>query len=181
MSLKHKVVSGVVCSVMAVLAIVAEKAPGLKTSDQGLQHIANAEGCRLNAYQCSANRWTVGLGHTSAITAQTQISLEQAADFFIDDVGQAEVAVNQLITQQPSQGEFDMMVSFVVNLGAGNFQRSTLLKKFNAGKKQQACNEYLRWVYVDGKDCRLRKSQCAGIVTRRQIERRVCINGWDSL
>jgi len=164
--------------VVAVLAIVFDTAPGLKTSEQGLAHIANAEGCRLNAYQCSAKKWTAGLGHTQGIQKNAQITLQQAADYFIDDVTIAEQVVTKAITKQANQGELDMMVSFVFNLGAGNFNRSTLLKKFNAGQNKQACEEYLRWVYVDGKNCRQAESRCGGIVKRRQTERDVCLNGW---
>lgn len=178
MGMKQKVVTSSVCSVMAVLAIVFGQSPGLQTSEQGLAHVANQEGCRLAAYQCSADKWTAGLGHTKGITKNEQITLEQAADYFIEDVAVAEKVVTNAITKQASQGEFDMMVSFVFNLGAGNFKRSTLLKKFNAGQNQQACNEYLRWVYVNGKNCNLKASNCAGIVKRRQIEREVCLNGY---
>lgn len=178
MGIKQKVVTSSVCSVMAVLAIVFGQAPELKTSQQGLEHVGNQEGCRLSPYQCSANKWTAGLGHTEGIKKGTQITLEQAAEFFIQDVTKAEKVVSKAITKTPSQGEFDMMVSFVFNLGAGNFNRSTLLKKFNAGQNHKACEEYLRWVYVDGKDCRLKSSKCSGIVSRRQEERNVCLNGW---
>lgn len=178
MNLKQKVITSTVCSVVAVLSIVFEQAPELKTSQQGLAHIANAEGCRLNAYQCSANKWTAGLGHTQNISPDAHITHRQAADYFIEDIQTAEQVVINAITQTPNQGEFDMMVSFVFNLGAGNFQRSTLLKKFNAGLNAQACNEYLRWVYVNGKNCHLKASQCSGIVSRRKVEKEVCLHGY---
>lgn len=178
MSLKHKIITSSICSVMAVLVIVFDKAPYLKTSEKGLAHVANQEGCRLAAYQCSANKWTAGLGHTEGIKKNAQITLEQAADYFIHDVAKAEQVVSNAITKQASQGEFDMMVSFVFNLGAGNFKRSTLLRKFNAGQSEKACEEYLRWVYVNGKDCRLKASNCGGIVKRRKTEREVCLNGY---
>lgn len=178
MSLKQRIVTSSVCSVMAVLAIVFGQSTDLKTSEQGLTHVANQEGCRLAAYQCSANRWTAGLGHTEGITERQTISLEQAANYFVEDVTKAEQVVTKAITKQANQGEFDMMVSFVFNLGAGNFKRSTLLKKFNAGQNKQACNEYLRWVYVNGKNCNLVASNCGGIVKRRETEREVCLNGY---
>lgn len=171
-------VAGIVCSVMAVLAVVDNKAPDISVSKQGLAHIANAEGCRLKAYQCSANKWTVGLGHTHGVSKHTQISLERAADLLIADVKHAEQTVKKLIKHAATQGELDMMTSFVINLGAHNFKHSTLLKKFNAGDKLGACNEYLRWVYVNKKDCRIKANHCAGIARRRQIERDICVNNW---
>ncbi|MGF1909159.1 lysozyme [Vibrio kasasachensis] len=180
MSIKQRVITGAVCSVMAVLAVVFEKEPELKTSPQGLAHIADMEGCRLKAYQCSADKWTAGLGHTEGVKAGSQITIDQAADYFIQDVTKAERVVNRAITQKPTQGEYDMMVSFVFNLGAGNFKRSTLLKQFNTELNTQACNQYPRWVYVNGKDCRIEENDCEGIVTRRDIEQSVCLYGWDS-
>ncbi|MFA0499705.1 lysozyme, partial [Vibrio sp. 10N.222.46.A1] len=46
------------------------------------------------------------------------------------------------------------------------------------GDHQGACNEYPRWVFVNGKDCRLKQSNCAGIPKRRATEQHVCLNGW---
>ncbi len=178
MNLKQKILTSAVCSVAAIIALVVEQAPTLKTSEPGLAHIANKEGCRLNAYQCSAEKWTVGLGHTNAAKPDAQITHQQAADYFIDDIAQAETVVLNAISQTPTQAEFDMMVSFVFNLGEGNFQRSTLLRKFNAGQNIEACEEYLRWVYVNGQHCGEPSANCAGIITRRQTERDVCLNGY---
>ncbi|ODS04305.1 lysozyme [Vibrio scophthalmi] len=181
MSIKQRIITSAVCSVMAVLAVVMEKKPELKTSAQGLAHIADMEGCRLKAYQCSADKWTAGLGHTENIKPDSEINIDQAADYFIQDVAKAERVVNRTITQNPTQGEFDMMVSFVYNLGAGNFATSTLLRKFNQNDRAGACEQYPRWVFVNKKDCRLDTSNCAGIPKRRAIEREVCLNGWEGV
>ena len=178
MSLKTKVIQSSVCAVASVLAIVFTLDAKLKTSDNGLSHIGNKEGCRLKPYQCSANVWTAGLGHTNGVSKNTQITERQAAQYFVEDIAAAERVVSQNITQAASQAEFDMMVSFVFNLGAGNFIRSTLLKKFNQGDHVGACNEYPRWVFVNGKDCRLKESGCAGIPKRRATEKYVCLHGW---
>lgn len=180
MSLRTKAVQGIVCSISAVLAIVFTSDSELNVSENGLRHVANQEGCRLKPYQCSADVWTAGLGHTQGVTPDTILTEQEVADYFIQDIAAAERVVNQRITQEPNQGEYDMMVSFVYNLGAGNFSRSTLLKKFNQGDRIGACHEYSRWVFVDGKDCRLKQSHCAGIPKRRHEEKQVCLNGWDS-
>lgn len=178
MTIKTRAIQGTVCAVASVLAIVFNIDSELSASENGLRHIANEEGCRLKAYQCSANVWTVGLGHTKGVTEHTKITERQAAEKFVESVAAAERVVNKHITQSPNQGEYDMMVSFVYNLGAGNFTRSTLLKKFNQGDRTGACNEYPRWVFVNGKDCRLEKSNCAGIPKRRSKEQDVCLNSW---
>ncbi|OEE30735.1 lysozyme [Vibrio genomosp. F10 str. ZF-129] len=178
MSLKTKAIQAVVCSVTSVLAIVFTIDSELNVSENGLRHIANEEGCRLKSYQCSANVWTVGLGNTKGVTKDTHITEQQAAESFVESVAAAEKVVKKHITQTPKQGEYDMMVSFVYNLGAGNFSRSTLLKKFNQGDQLGACNEYQRWVFVNGKNCRLKQNNCAGIPKRRTKEENVCLYGW---
>ncbi|MEZ8234808.1 lysozyme [Vibrio splendidus] len=178
MSIKTKVVQTVVCSVASVLAIVFTIDSELSVSENGLRHIANEEGCQLKPYQCSANVWTVGLGHTQGVTKDTKLTENNVAEYFVKDIAAAERVINKHLTQPPNQGEYDMMVSFVYNLGAGNFTRSTLLKKFNQGDHQGACNEYPRWVFVNGKDCRLKQSNCAGIPKRRAKEQHVCLSGW---
>lgn len=178
MSLKSKATQAVVCSVTAILAIVFNIDDGLHVSENGLRHIANEEGCRSKAYQCSAHVWTVGLGHTTGIKPGMKATNKEVAEYFVKDVGQAETVVNKSITQKPSQAEYDMMVSFVFNLGAGNFTESTLLKKFNQGDNSGACRQYSRWVYVDGQDCRIEGSNCAGIPKRRETEKDICLNGW---
>ena len=178
MSLKTKAIQAVVCSVTSVLAIVFTIDSELSVSENGLRHIANEEGCRLKSYQCSANVWTVGLGHTKGVTKDTHITEKQAAEKFVESVAAAEKVVKKLITQKPNQGEYDMMVSFVYNLGAGNFADSTLLKLFNQGKSIEACQQYPRWIYVNGKNCLIVESNCAGIPKRRSKEQDVCLNGW---
>jgi GH24 family phage-related lysozyme (muramidase) len=167
-----------VCSVAVILGIVFGVDSSLSTSEQGLSHIGNLEGCRTQAYQCSANVWTVGLGHTSNISAGTSVTNQQIAEYFVSDVALAEKVVKRELQVEVTQAQFDVMVSFVFNLGAGNFEHSTFLKKFNQHDVTGACNELLRWVYVNGKDCRLKESNCAGIVKRRQIEQQACLYGW---
>ncbi|CDT71937.1 lysozyme [Vibrio sp. 10N.261.45.A4] len=178
MSLKANAAKALVCSITAVLAIVFNIDDALSVSEPGLRHIANEEGCRAQAYQCSANTWTLGLGHTQEVKQGDTATNEQIAHDFVKDVASAESVVKKHLTQTPSQAEYDMMVSFVFNLGAGNFARSTLLKTFNQGDHRGACLQYPRWVYVNKKDCRIKGSGCEGIPKRRDKEMAICLNGW---
>lgn len=179
MSLKSKATQVIVCSVTAVLAIVFNIDDELSVSENGLRHIANEEGCRAKAYQCSADVWTIGLGHTSGVKQGDSATNAQIAQQFVQDVAGAEKVVKNHITQTPNQSEYDMMVSFVFNLGSGNFATSTLLKKFNQGDHRGACKQYPRWVFVNGKDCRITANDCEGIPKRRNKEMDDCLNGWE--
>ncbi|MFS1981158.1 lysozyme [Vibrio lentus] len=167
-----------VCSVAVVLSIVFGLAPNMQTSQQGLAHIANLEGCRTQAYRCSAHVWTNGLGHTTGVKQGDVVDEEQIARNFIADVQAAEKSVNRYLTADVTQAQFDVLVSFVFNLGAGNLKRSTMLTLFNQNQPSKACLELSRWVYVNGKNCRNPDSQCSGVVKRRQIEQQACLNGW---
>nr|WP_276560976.1 lysozyme [Vibrio scophthalmi] len=178
MSVKS-LINKTVCSIGAVLAIVFTTAPDMKTSQRGLEHIANLEGCRSKAYQCSANVWTNGLGHTGGVKPGDIVTNQQIAHNFIGDVQKAEQVVTKGLTRAVTQSQFDVLVSFVFNLGSGNFRQSTMLKFFNRGEWQAACREFPRWVYVDGKNCRESESNCPGIVTRRDVEMNACLYGWD--
>ncbi len=62
------------------------------------------------------------------------------------------------------------LYSFVYNVGAGNFRTSTLLRKINQGDINGACDQLRRWTYAGGK-------QWKGLMTRREIEREVCLWG----
>ncbi|MHB0820115.1 lysozyme [Stutzerimonas stutzeri] len=62
------------------------------------------------------------------------------------------------------------LASFVYNVGEGQFSRSTLLRKLNAGDVRGACAELSRWVYAGGR-------QLAGLVKRRAAERELCEAG----
>ncbi len=168
----------IVCSVSLVLGIVANMDTDLKTSPQGLAHIANQEGCRSMPYKCSAGTLTDGLGNTKNVVPGQAKSNEQIAEDFVRNVGDAEDVVNKHLKVSVTQAQFDVMVSFVYNLGRGNFRTSTLLRKFNDGYGTRACREFLRWVYVNGKNCHLEESNCPGIVKRRQVEYKACLNGW---
>ena len=63
------------------------------------------------------------------------------------------------------------------NLGAPTFCKSSMSRKALAGDLPGACDALLLYVYSNGKDCRLKASNCAGIVARRKDERTLCLSG----
>jgi GH24 family phage-related lysozyme (muramidase) len=80
-----------------------------------------------------------------------------------DDVGSAEKAVLRLINVPLSEGQFDALVGFTFNLGAGSLQSSTLRRVINRGDYAAAPEQLRRWVWARG--VRLR-----GLVLRREAE-----------
>jgi len=136
----------------------------MKTGINGLNIIKEFEGLRLQAYKCPADRWTIGYGHTAGVSANDVITEAQATSLLCQDVAESERAVNHYVHGPLTQNQFDALVSFVFNLGVGNFRTSTLLKKLNAGDNDGAAQEFGRWIHAGGK-------ALPGLVRRREVER----------
>jgi lysozyme len=100
----------------------------MKTSQKGIKMIGEHEGLRLQAYLCPAGIPTIGYGHTKGVKMGQSITQSQADQFLAEDLADAENAVNAQ-NLRLNQNQFDALVSFVYNVGAGNFQKSTLLTK----------------------------------------------------
>ena len=142
----------------------------MKISKQGLELIKEFEGVRLESYKCPAGIWTIGIGHTSAAGAPDvkpgmKITLQEAYDILNRDLDQYEDAVSKFVKVPLTQNQFDALVSFVYNVGVGAFQKSTLLKKLNAGQYDAVPNELMKWTKAGGKDLpglvRRRRAECA--------------------
>lgn len=104
---------------------------GMKISEKGLKIIKEFEGCRLQAYKCPAGIWTIGYGHTSGVKSGMTITQAQADEYLKADCASSENAVNCYYDiYKWNQNQFDALVSFTFNCGAGNLK--TLL---NGGKR----------------------------------------------
>lgn len=138
------------------------------------EKIKEFEGLRLTAYKCAAGKWTIGWGHTGKVDGLfirkgLCISMPKAQELFVADVEriERELALEPFWArlQEPQR---DAIVSFVFNLGFGNFKNSTLRRKLVANVEDVTIpDEFRRWVYatVDGE-----KVILPGLVTRREWE-----------
>ncbi|WP_367998733.1 glycoside hydrolase family protein [Photobacterium sanguinicancri] len=75
------------------------------------------EGCQLNTYQCSANVWTNGFGHTVGVNPDSVVTHEEVVDNLVKDVKSAEAVIDMLVAVPLEQYQFDAFVSFVLTLG----------------------------------------------------------------
>lgn len=96
----------------------------MRTSDAGLNLIKRYEGCRLTAYKCPSGVWTIGYGHTNNVKPGQEITQDQADSFLREDLKNAEkyVGVYEPIYHF-TQAQFDSLVSFTYNCGAGNLKK----------------------------------------------------------
>lgn len=105
------------------------------------------EGFEAKAYDDGAGHATVGYGHKiqPGETLTLPLSKEDGDALLKGDLGWAAgiVAANVRVTL--NQNQFDALASFVFNIGAGDFMRSTLLELLNAGDYQGAAEQFARW------------------------------------
>lgn len=139
-------------------------------NEAGLSLVKSFEGLFLNAYQDSVGVWTIGWGHTKGVHQGQTITQAQATQFLLDDMAEAEAAVERLVTVPLSGDQFAALVSFTFNLGAGALGGSTLLRKLNAGGYASVPTEMMRWDHAGGKTL-------AGLTRRRKAEGELFASG----
>ena len=123
----------------------------MKTSHKGIALIKEFEGLRLKAYKCPGGVWTIGYGHTAGVQPGMVISEAQAEEYLMADLIASEKYLNDL-RLAINQNQFDALISFIYNVGTGNFSRSTLLRKVRANPQDNSImDEFLRWVYSKGR------------------------------
>lgn len=138
----------------------------MRTSERGLEFIRDHEGCVLAAYPdpgTGGEPWTIGVGHTGGVKPGDTCTEAQAMAWLAEDVRDAEDAVNRLVKVPLTQDQFDALVSFAFNVGAGNLGGSTLLKLVNAGDFDGAAAQFPRWNRAAGQ-------VLAGLTKRRLAE-----------
>jgi lysozyme len=141
----------------------------LKPSKQCYELIMHFEGLRLEAYYDSVNVVTIGIGTTryedgSKVKITDRITKERALQLLEHDITKFAQAVNRLVKVNIHQHHFDALVSFVYNVGIGNLENSTLLKKLNKGDFTGAAAEFPKWNKAGGK-------VLAGLTRRREAEK----------
>lgn len=135
----------------------------MKTGNKGIELIKHFEGCELEAYKCPAGVWTIGYGHIKGVKEGMTITESQAEEMLKSELNEYEGYINNLVTVELNQNQFDAMVSWVYNLGGGNLKASTLLKVLNAGDYDGVPAQMLRWNKAGGK-------VLEGLTRRRQAE-----------
>ncbi len=129
------------------------------------RHTLMADG-RYKAYLdkiASPPVWTLYAGLTKGIKEGMTCTEAQGDAMVRKELNVYEDAVERLVTVELSSNEFSALVVLVYNIGVGAFQRSTLLKVINQGKRDQIPTQWLRWNKAGGKVIR-------GLERRRKAE-----------
>ena len=135
----------------------------MKISLEGLSLIKKFEGCKLEAYKCSAGVWTIGYGHTTGVKEGDVCTQEEAEKLLRGDIFKFEEYVQDSVKVDLDQSQFDALVAWTFNLGPGNLRSSTMLKKLNNGEYESVPFEMRRWNKAGGKTL-------DGLIRRLQAE-----------
>ena len=141
----------------------------MKLNKAGSDLIKSFEGLKLDAYQCSAGKWTIGFGSTfyedgSPVKLGDKITKERADSLFQMISESFAAKVRNCIQKNINDNSFSALVSIAYNIGIGNLKSSTLLKKVNANPNDPTIrNEFMKWNRASGK-------VLAGLTKRREAE-----------
>lgn len=115
-------------------------------SKEGRKALIEREGKRNKAYLDTKGIPTIGIGHTGPDVFMGLVWSDAQIDWaFSNDVEWAEEEVDKVITPL-TKNQYDALVSFVFNIGATAFRKSTLLKLLNQGLYEEAAKQFDRWV-----------------------------------
>jgi GH24 family phage-related lysozyme (muramidase) len=134
-----------------------------------LDLIKQYEGCKLTAYQDIVGVWTIGYGTTAMAdvgiipSKGLTITQDRAEDLLRQGVDKFAATVDAMITASVNANEFGACVSLAYNIGPNAFAKSTVLRKLNAGNKQEAAEAFKLWNKAGGEVVK-------GLVNRRKAE-----------
>lgn len=141
----------------------------MKTSNKGISLIKKFEGCRKTAYLDTAGVPTIGYGHTKNVKIGDKLSLQACEKLLLDDIAVCEKELNKYITRGYifNQNQYDALISFCFNLGAGNLQKLLSGRKNNNTAIAEAIPKYCHAKF-NGK-----KLSLAGLIRRRTEEKKL--------
>lgn len=130
----------------------------MKLDDKGYKLITKFEGLSLKPYLDSIKVPTIGYGNTYYLNGKKvtlldkEITKQEAFDMFKEIANRFGKRVDELVTSNINQNQYNSLVSFAYNVGTGNFASSTLLKKVNKNPNDLTIkDEFLRWNKAGGK------------------------------
>ena len=122
-----------------------------RINSDGVALIKQWEGLRLDAYKCSADKWTIGYGHTATAKEGMSISLNDAESLLYQDLALVEAAVSRAVEVKLSDNQFAALVSWTYNIGISAMRDSSLVRRLNQGDYGAVPGELARWSKVSGR------------------------------
>jgi lysozyme len=148
-------------------------------SGNGTRFIAQFEGFGPELHNDPVGHCTIGFGHlvhrgrcngSEPVEFKRGLSEAQALALLAQDLSGAAADVNRLVQVSLAQPQFDALVSFVFNVGQGNFASSTFLRTLNQGDFASVPAQLNRFVFASGQ-------KLPGLVRRRAAEGKLFSTG----
>ena len=141
---------------------------GEYSAEVAMDFIEAWEGCRLQAYKCPADIWTIGVGHTKDVTEHDEITYEQSRELLRQDLEDVKRGLAPFVNVHVTEGQFVALVSLAFNVGVSYVvhQCPKLMRALNAGDVETAAHEFLDIDKANG-------VRLPGLTRRRQSEARL--------
>lgn len=124
------------------------------------------------AYYCPSGVLTIGYGTTVGVKKNDTMTEEQATQRLIKDATNIYVTLKYTYRDLLKPCQYDALVSFIYNIGWGNFKSSTMLKLLKHKEIELMSDQFGRWVY--GTDpVTKQKIKLNGLVKRRAQEKAI--------
>ena len=142
----------------------------MNISERGVELIKSFESYRGYPYYDSVKVPTIGYGTTyypdgrRVRISDAPVTEAQATELLMANLVSFERAIEDALQVEVTQSQFDALVSFAYNVGAGAAAGSTLMRRLNAGDVRGAADQFLRWNKAGGVVLR-------GLTRRREAER----------
>lgn len=142
--------------------------------------IKEFEGLRLQAYRCSANKLTIGYGHTDNVKDGQVITKAQAESLLASDVREHAAYVNAINNVRISNNmyalsnnQYSALLVLAFNIPAALSLKSSTLAKLIVQSadlrkvQHEIKTQWLRWCYVSSGKAKVKSK---GLLLRRETE-----------
>lgn len=149
----------------------------MEMSENGKKFIESFEGLFLKAYKCQAGVWTIGYGTTTypvgvSVNKGDTCTEKQADAWMQDELEDKGKKLDEMLSRvnfNPTQNEFDALLSFIYNLGEGMLDPArTIGTLIRSGNKKAVADSMLLYCKYKGIFGIMRTSK--GLLNRRKAE-----------
>ena len=138
----------------AILGLDVEQSKPVSISQTGLNLIKEFEGFSPTAYKDVVDVWTIGYGtiqypNGKRVQPGDTCTKEQAEQYLVHDTRWVTNALKNY--SHLKQNQIDALSSFIYNVGATAFNKSTLKNHIDSGNISLAAKEFDRWDKAGGK------------------------------
>lgn len=131
--------------------------------------VADWEGFRSTAYQDAVGIWTVGYGFTMGVQPGDTMTLAEANAKLEQTLYSFGKTLETFMTREPSQQQFDALLSLAYNCGVQRIGESGVMFRFNNGWDRDCADRILWWDKAGGR-------VLSGLHKRREAERAIYLS-----